>query len=666
MKHFSFCRMTALLLLMLAGRSISAFGQDVPLVNVTFKLEFDQSKFMYPFQGVKIWNEKMKPTAQYYMGMDIVTDLAPGTYDMMTLFQTMEEAVCYFVIKEQVEIKNDTTIIMSPEMATNFVSVKNYGPDGELLKLDLGEYDETGQWHVVEPGNVAEYRVSTDVFFKDYSVSAVHTTGYTYDRAKTIKEQTMSMSDFYVTDVSNRFLFSQTRIARTETLDKWYVSYFSTDNVKNGNLENSPADYYLTHETMTYSPSSLEKVGCGSGVAVIKLYNGVYSHGDYLMKVMDDIEKEEKTADILVYSNMPFEDANDPQLQLLTNAIFHNNDYIQEVGFGHWLQRFLLPLSGQPFAYIDGQKVYMNVGKTSESGQPFSEYYNTVAEFYGNNMLKKQILPVCQNYTYPESMMLGNYNDCCPIIPDPITNDVYVFYVGQYGETITCLRDSVLIEDNEVNGVHDLTLEYADVMVDGLLGKNVTKAHYDDNAEDKKVPTLTMLQFRRDDGCITDRFETGADGTMEFSAADFVENYIPELFGSTYSYKPVDLTVEYSPYNEESWTQMEIEETTGCEGIFGWGYFYRASLQDVQGNAEKGWFDVRFTMSDEAGNTHVQTVSPAFRIDDLVTTCVKNVNAGEKSVVARYGLDGKRVDALQKGINIVRLQNGEVRKAVVK
>ena len=93
MKQFSFCRMAALLLLMLVGRNVNAFGQFQPWtpepVNVTFKLEYDQSKFMWPFMQLAVWSESEMHTLMY-MGMDMEASLGPGTYDLYIPFIAMD------------------------------------------------------------------------------------------------------------------------------------------------------------------------------------------------------------------------------------------------------------------------------------------------------------------------------------------------------------------------------------------------------------------------------------------------------------------------------------------------------------------------------------------------------------------------------------------------
>ena len=49
---------------------------------------------------------------------------------------------------------------------------------------------------------------------------------------------------------------------------------------------------------------------------------------------------------------------------------------------------------------------------------------------------------------------------------------------------------------------------------------------------------------------------------------------------------------------------------------------------------------------------------------DNTTTGVEKVEAKENAVVAIFTVDGKRVSRLQKGLNIVRMSNGEVKKII--
>ena len=61
-----------------------------------------------------------------------------------------------------------------------------------------------------------------------------------------------------------------------------------------------------------------------------------------------------------------------------------------------------------------------------------------------------------------------------------------------------------------------------------------------------------------------------------------------------------------------------------------------------------------------------QVVSPAFRIDDLAYSSVATIGSGDAHEVARYSIDGKRVDASHQGVTIIRMSDGTARKVLVK
>ena len=81
--------------------------------------------------------------------------------------------------------------------------------------------------------------------------------------------------------------------------------------------------------------------------------------------------------------------------------------------------------------------------------------------------------------------------------------------------------------------------------------------------------------------------------------------------------------------------------------------------------SENGWFDLKFRLGDESGNWQEQTLSPAFRVDALVQSAVSEVRDGSAHEVARYSIDGKRVNANHSGIVIVKMSDGTARKVLV-
>lgn len=161
-------------------------------------------------------------------------------------------------------------------------------------------------------------------------------------------------------------------------------------------------------------------------------------------------------------------------------------------------------------------------------------------------------------------------------------------------------------------------------------------------------PTLTALQFRDSDGNITDRFDTGKEGNMIFYGGEWSGN---RFFDCT---APRELKVEYAPYGSDTYTEVDYAEQPDKRFMPAYGNCYEASLAQVTRTSASGWYDLRFTITDNQGNTQQQTVSPAFRIAEFAG--IDGVSSGQNDTVsvdnrsiiapegaAIYGIDGRRV-----------------------
>ena len=107
-----------------------------------------------------------------------------------------------------------------------------------------------------------------------------------------------------------------------------------------------------------------------------------------------------------------------------------------------------------------------------------------------------------------------------------------------------------------------------------------------------------------------------------------------------------------------------MEEVPELFFLPGFGNFFRGSLAGVTGEALNGWFDLKIKLTDAVGNWQEQVISPAFRIDDLAYSNVATVGSDNAHEVARYSLDGKRVDMNHHGVTIVKMSDGTARKVI--
>lgn len=179
-------------------------------------------------------------------------------------------------------------------------------------------------------------------------------------------------------------------------------------------------------------------------------------------------------------------------------------------------------------------------------------------------------------------------------------------------EVLENLQYGQLPEEGKIN------LEFTDsnVIVDDILGKNVSKLEFDMQREDWCPPTLQLVRFIDADGNFTDRYREGKDGVVEFYGGDFTFNYDEESELSWYTEMPAsEVSVEYAPYNTNDFLPLEVENIPERDFMPGFGTYYRGSLASVDRPSENGWFDVRIRLTDASGNYQEQTLSPAFWIE---------------------------------------------------
>lgn len=611
----------------------------------------------------------------YLWGGDISAEVPCGNYDVIFCFYNNSNEP-YYVIKEQIDITEDVTISLSPDMATNHITIRNYGPDGNLLRANLEEIDESTGIITTSGGNVDKTKLQSMLFQRGDDEGPIRIYDYqSYGAMPSEEECLYPAGNIHVSDCSNKYYFFQWRGSYLSN-DGFALSCFTTDNIKTQILDNKADKYVLHEETFNYSPYGKDKPGTGYGIGVITFYKGMWINRNqqYTMDTDPNTEKEGVEGNLRIWI-ADYEDSCNSGVEMAVagGAI----DYFKEQIVRPELppQKVPVMLNGAWLTAVHGEKKSIAVPTKDafDSALPTNDIY----------------LFSHSEFTYPSDMKTGGYGNNCPINAINIRNyyapwieqnttNLYNYFVGRYGETRWCDNplittelkfNGVTIENPdewsaEADGIYDITVVDTNIEVDGLPGKNTTTVHYDLRQEDSTPPTIEMLQFKNSEGYITDRFEKAEDGTMIFTAADINYFMDPVSWEDNYSYKPVYITVEYSPYGEDYWTEMAIEEVPELYNENGWGYFYRASLENIDSKADNGWFDVRFSMADAAGNTHVQTVSPAFRINGQVNTGIKTPNIEHKQTT--YDLQGRHVSNGRKGLTIVRSSNGDVHKMVVR
>ena len=629
-------------------------------VSVTCSFEYDKEWFTP--NSFMIYNTENDATDYYdYENESITLSVPVGMYDLATEFWRFGEkgdaGGIAILIKEQVVLSKDTTIVFAASDATNHIMVEGYNPDGEMWRLPLWRIsDDNMSYEVLDEGNVDEMLISRYFILKGYgAVSTMVGNGGVDEEGSQKRERGW---DFFVNDLSDRYLLVQSRVMIKDGV--YYVNRFRTEGTESKVLKNDPKDYILYEDTFQSTPLGMDTEGGHiPGFGTIDLFDGVQIGGwdgatnsvilskDDKVKFYVDAMKEghldKDRMDIMVM----------PQYGDYRRMVIE----IQERGDGS-IRRdtsyYYSNTIGLPVIMTKNGMEYVNKGHDAYGNYSFQvpEEKGDILEYPGHPAF---------SYMQPEKT--GIYGNSCPINAFMAQNsyDEYVggkmsglacCYIGRLGEIrmsdYVPLEMSVKYNGEEIctdyaqldsltytwasekhpDGEFDLTFVNANVRVDDLPGKNVTRILYDQRKDDWTAPTLQMLHFKNTSGLITDRFETASDGVLEFAGGDFNFHNTDNRF--YFDCKEQHAEVFYSSYGNDEWKELPVTEIPELYRMPAFGYFYRGSLESVKGETKSGWYDLKITLTDKAGNQQMQTISPAFKLKDAVG--ISSI-AGEKAEI---------------------------------
>lgn len=290
-------------------------------------------------------------------------------------------------------------------------------------------------------------------------------------------------------------------------------------------------------------------------------------------------------------------------------------------------------------------------------------------------------------YDYPYPMLSYNsfdyYGDSCTSFDGEIKVSVNGNVVANSAEELWQWQMECMDSQMETG---KLVFDYLNknIEVNGLEGKNSAKVCIDNSVENFTMPLIQAVQLRDGDNHVVDAFSDTSEGRIFIIGGDFSEIKgdpgLVNMYGESpmwYDIKPCNLTVEYAPYGSNDFAPIEMRQEG--EAMIGFGLPYVGSLEGVDKTSATGWFDLRILMTDAAGNTQEQIISPAFKIDQLTgmqQMCVNKANlrvigkeivADNGDEVVVYTLSGQRVENgnLNAGLYIAR--SGEsIAKLMVK
>lgn len=613
-------------------------------------------EYMNATDGIERYDGEYHPY-DYTQGPDPVPvnyvdlELPAGTYDFVGQFSHINKEYRFgsdylaFCFKERVSVTGNMTIEFDPSECVNELKVVTYNPNGEETRLNRGSLDASENYTVTEQGNISMMLIHTQVHH-DYL-------GPILGRITEVLGD-VTAGDFGITDgmrqnhiytntVSDLYTFRQIRVmAPVEYRQGTYVAAVWQRGSKSGTLTNDKDSYRYCPQTFTATPAAtLHPAGKSLEYTIYtpSIFSGIQS--DMAIGIGGSYPEI-----LNMYCSRPsnLTDA-DASLYCLQGRFTEAGKKYLSVGQSKVITYTNIGGMVYPFGDAEPMCRYFPLGQLrvwpGGSYFPLNPFPGNVAMANGvkagNDVQNCSTAPVLVGYVLDSWDSYGKY--AVPFL--------YTHYTGAMGEERKAdaidmkirlyAKDKLKYEgpDALVNWMFAYKdtdkapmraeLENGNFTVDGLKGGNSAVVTFDlTNTTDCYPPTVTMLRFADAEGTSANRFATAADATLHLTAVD-VNCVIGEEgeWGMRSSWgqlsRPSVMKVEIAPYGTEAFVGVAMTEKSDMFDRHGFGSYYTGSLAGLAAKGEKGWFDLRITLEDAAGNKQVQTVAAAVNIASLAT-----------------------------------------------
>lgn len=305
----------------------------------------------------------------------------------------------------------------------------------------------------------------------------------------------------------------------------------------------------------------------------------------------------------LVYQNAPEDDLEDKVIS--SNVFFKDNQMVMQP-FGEFFSTLWYPHNNTPFYFEETpvasyytEKKNFAIGERTPIAYFQSRNYNENNSPYGYSYCSGEFLFLgengCQRYGDEASMMRVEMNGEV-VFDDNLFN--FNMMDGYFEPETPC-------------AVH-IDIANKHLVYNGVDKYNNTVVDYDLNRNDAMPPTLTILQIMDEENTESIYLSNYASSHINFAAGDF-KDHQNEMYGfidhMQYVGKP-NVEVYYTIGNNE-WNPLECAED---ESMFhpNYGNFFTIDLSQIENLPTDHWVDMKFIVTDEAGNSQKQILNNLF------------------------------------------------------
>lgn len=255
---------------------------------------------------------------------------------------------------------------------------------------------------------------------------------------------------------------------------------------------------------------------------------------------------------------------------------------------------------GNPFFGYSSHEVTPDFG-SSAPVLSFMAYDNEITRTNATYAISQNVSP----------HFLGNFGEDRSIDALAATWKIYaadtLLFTGPFNATF---KNALSNHYKKAHGSHKMriTMDNGNYKLDDIQGNHHAEITFTENAADITPPSITNLRLRDRNGRITNRFSCDK-ATLTFSFADLA---IDTVTKAGLVRRHCEAKVECAPHGTTDFREIPTQEIDNLyDEFYGWmrrGEFTAATL----GAPVRGWYDLRLTLTDTAGNAQTQTISPAF------------------------------------------------------
>lgn len=189
-----------------------------------------------------------------------------------------------------------------------------------------------------------------------------------------------------------------------------------------------------------------------------------------------------------------------------------------------------------------------------------------------------------------------------------------IFQTGFYGWCVDQYNKGI-----ETNGLYHIVFDTPQP-IDTLMGNLNVQLDFTATADPFTLPGIQFLQSRDKQGLVKWQFDYPEEVVINIMAGNYLWNDVPGNLNAAINgwYTPegnLEPTLEISPFGKNDWTALQLSKTDEATPCF--APVYTAGLEGYDGASENLCFDLRISMTNEAGNSVLQTISPYIRVSSM-------------------------------------------------